>query len=238
MKAVGVIGGLGPMATIYYLEQVTKMTDAKKDQEHLKILMESIPDTPDRTHYILEKKGTSPLPSLIKAGQELTRLGAGFLAIPCVTAHYFYEPLCGALQIPVLSLCEDTAIEMSAKKIKRAGILATEGTIQSRVLEQVFEKYGIESVYPDSSAQQLVMEMIYGKIKKGTFPDREDIQIVKHSLLEKGAQKIVLGCTELSLLKKEYPLDTLYVDMLEILAQKTVLFSGAPLKEAYKNLIQ
>ena len=76
------------------------------------------------------------------------------------------------------------------------------------------------------------------KKKKGTFPDREDIQIVKHSLLEKGAQKIVLGCTELSLLKKEYPLDTLYVDMLEILAQKTVLFSGAPLKEAYKNLIQ
>ncbi len=238
MKAVGVIGGLGPMATIYYLEQVTKMTDAKKDQEHLKILMESIPDTPDRTRYILEKKGTSPLPSLIKAGQELTRLGAAFLAIPCVTAHYFYEPLCEALQIPVLSLCEDTAIEMSARNIKRAGILATEGTIQSRLLEQVFEKYGIESIYPDPGTQQLVMEIIYGKIKKGSFPDREDIQNVSHFLLERGAQKIVLGCTELSLLKRKYPLDALYVDMIEILAQKTVIFSGAPLKEAYKNIIQ
>lgn len=238
MKAVGVIGGLGPMATIYYLERITKMTDADKDQEHLKILLESIPDTPDRTDYILGKKEISPLPSLIKAGQELTRLGAGFLAIPCVTAHYFYDALSEALQIPILSLCEDTAKEMSAKKIERAGILATEGTIQSRLLEQEFKKFGIESVYPDPGMQQLVMEIIYGRIKKGTFPDREDILKVSHSLLEKGAQKIVLGCTELSLLKKKIPLDALYVDMLEILAQKTVLFSGAPLKKEFKNVIQ
>lgn len=238
MKAVGVIGGLGPMATIYYLEQITKMTDAKKDQEHLKIFMESIPDTPDRTAYILGKSTASPLPAFIKAGQELASLGAGFLAIPCVTAHYFYEQLCENLQIPVLSLCVDTAKEIAAKKVKKAGILATGGTIQGRLLEQEFERYGIESVYPDPVMQRLVMEIIYDKIKRGTYPDREDIVKISHSLLEKGAQKIILGCTELSLLKKKFPLDALFVDMLEILAQKTVLFSGAPLKEAYKNIIQ
>lgn len=238
MKAVGVIGGLGPMATIYYLEQITKMTDAKRDQEHLKILLESNPDTPDRTEYILGKKTANPLPVLIKAGRELAGLGADFLTIPCITAHYFYEPLCEALPIPVLSLCADTARELAAKKIRKVGILATWGTIRGRILEQEFEKYDIESIYPEPDTQQLVMDIIYDDIKKGTFPQEEQIRSICHSLLEKGAEKIILGCTELSLLKKEFHLTAPYVDPLEVLAQKTVLFSGAPLKEMYQDVIQ
>lgn len=238
MKAAGVIGGLGPMATIYYLEQITNMTDAKTDQEHLKILLQSIPDTPDRTEYILGKNTTSPLPAFIKAGRELASLGAGFLTIPCVTAHYFYKPLCEALPIPVLSLCTDAAKEIAAKKIKKVGILATGGTIRGRILEQEFETYGIESIYPEPGMQQLVMNIIYENLKKGTFPDEETVHRISHSLLEKGAEKIILGCTELSLLKKEFQLTAPYVDLLEILAQKTVLFSGAPLKEMYQDIIQ
>lgn len=238
LKTAGVIGGLGPMATVHYLERVTAMTDAHRDQDHIKICVLSIPQTPDRTEFISGESEKDPLPALIRAGYSLTAMGADFVTIPCVTAHYFYRHISEALEIPVLSLCGEIAAGIAEKNITKVGILATDGTLESKVLEREFERTGVDVIYPKSDMQRTVMDIIYKQIKSGTTADRESFLEIAHFLQKKGAQKVILGCTELCLLKKEFKLSPFYVDVLEVLAQKTVLYARAPLKAEYKDVIQ
>lgn len=238
LKTIGVIGGLGPMATVYYLEQITRMTDAKRDQDHPRIIMVSIPNTPDRTEYILDKGKKSPLPCLIRAGKDLVRMGVDFITVPCVTAQYFYQELCEALCVPVISLCANIADEIAARQIQTVGILGTNGTIHSHVLEREFEKVGVAVVVPDQEGQHIIMRIIYEQVKNGCKADMENFYQVSNSLLEFGAEKIILGCTELSLLTKQIKERTHYVDVLEVLAQKAVRLSGATLRDEYENVIR
>ncbi len=238
MKTIGVIGGLGPMATVQYLEMVTKMTDVTRDQEHPRLLLTSIPDTPDRTEFILGKSEESPLAHMIQAGLQLAKMGADFIAVPCVTAQFFYEELSVALPIPVISLCGNVAEDIAAKGIGKVGLLATSGTIESQVLAQEFAKAGVEAIAPEPEEQELVMTVIYDQIKKGDSVNWNMVNRVRDSLLDRGAEKLILGCTELSLLKKEKELDSQYVDVLEVLAQKTVIASGASLKQEYREIVR
>lgn len=247
MKTIGIIGGLGPMATVYFMELITRMVDVKTDQEHPKIFLQSIPDTPDRTAYILGQSKESPLPVLIKAGRELAIMGAEFITIPCVTAQYFYTELCEALDIPVLSLCGNIAKDIAQKQIKKVGIMATSGTIQSKVLEKEFRDIGVDVEIPTAAMQEEVMQIIYQQVKRGAPINWDSFLRVASSLQEQGVERIILGCTELSVLKKEARcernpmlhevLDHLCVDVLEVLAQKAVLESGAPLKKEYWDVI-
>lgn len=237
MKTIGVIGGLGPMATVYYLEMVTKMTDASKDQQHPRIVLQSIPDTPDRTDYIIGKSKENPLPHLLRAGKQLQQMGADFIAIPCVTAQYFYEEIERELEVPVISLCGDIAEDMAEKKISSVGLLATSGTIESKVLETKFLEKGIQVHVPKAEDQRKVMELIYHQIKEGKPVDWENFYQVSDSLLQK-AERLILGCTELSLLKKERELPSYYVDVLQVLAQKTLLAAEVPILPQYKDLIR
>lgn len=237
MKTIGVIGGLGPMATVYYLELITKMADVSCDQEHPRIVLKSIPDTPDRTAYILGKSEENPLPFLLETGKELVAMGADVITIPCITAQYFYEEIKNSLEVPVISLCGNIAEDMSRKEIQKVGILATSGTIESQVLEKSFHNKGIQTVVPDAELQQAVMKIIYEQIKAGKEVDLQLFLSVSESLLQKGAQRLILGCTELSLIKKVHELDDTYVDVLEVLAQKAVLYSGTSLKPEYSDII-
>lgn len=236
MKTIGIIGGLGPMATVYYLELITRMTEAERDQEHPRILLEMIPDTPDRTGFILGRESRSPFPYLLRAGEELAGMGADFITVPCITAQYFYEELSASLPVPVVSICRDLAADMEEKRIGKVGLLATDGTIQSKVLEKEFINAGVEVIVPLAEEQHTVMGLI-GQIKKGNAIDWHTFDEVSRSLLTRGAEKLVLGCTELSLLKRERELPRCYVDVLEVLAQKAVLLSGAVLRKKYKNVI-
>ena len=102
MKALGVIGGLGPLATAYFYELVTNMTDVTCDQDHIEILIHSRPQIPDRTGYIIGKSDKSPLPQMIEVGHSLEREGAQILAIPCITAHYFHEELTKNINVPII----------------------------------------------------------------------------------------------------------------------------------------
>lgn len=247
MKTIGVIGGLGPMATVYFLECITRMTAAGRDQEHPRVYLESMPDIPDRTDFILGKSGDNPLPLMIQAGKSLERIGADFIAMPCVTAHYFYDALSRELQIPLIPLTRLLAEDIRKKGIRRVGVIATSGTLDSRALETELEGQGIECVVPDAALQEVVMDIIYGQIKKDALIQWKDVERVCHALKEQGGEKIILGCTELPLLKKSvwqaendalsHMLFGECIDVLEVLAQKAVLESGAALKEAYQDVI-
>ena len=109
MKILGVIGGLGPMATVYFLQLLTQMSEAQTDQEHMEILIHSKPRIPDRTRYILGQSKESPLPGMIQVGRQLAEQGAEILAIPCITAHYFHRQLEEGIGIPVINAIEETA---------------------------------------------------------------------------------------------------------------------------------
>ncbi|MDD5949259.1 MAG: amino acid racemase [Lachnospiraceae bacterium] len=232
MKRLGVIGGLGPMATVYFLQLVTAMSDVKTDQEHIPIRMQSIPDTPDRTAYILDHSKANPLPTLLQAGQRLKEQGAEYIAIPCVTAHYFQETLCREIGLPVIDLLSETVREFQRQQVRKVGILATSGTITSRILQNALEKEGIAVCVPGRVQQQQVMEIIYDQIKAGKPADVERFLEIGCQLKAQGAEKLLLGCTELSLLKRDFGprLTKDYVDVLEILAQAVIAYNDIPVR--------
>lgn len=233
MKRLGVIGGLGPMATAYFFELLTGMTDVKKDQEHMQILIQSIPNTPDRTAYILNSNSPDPLPYMVKAGKDLKQQGADYLAIPCVTAHYFYEELKKQIGLPIIPLLNETAYEFQRLNINKVGILATSGTISCGLLQDILQIHGIKSVLPNDKEQKIIMKLIYEQIKAGKKADMISFYEVTEQLKKRGAQKLLLGCTELSLLKRDYFLETEFADVLEILAKASIVYNGLEVKENY-----
>ena len=232
MKALGVIGGMGPMATAYFLQLIIAMTDVDKDQKHIPIYMQSIPGTPDRTAYILDHTKENPLPALIAAGQNLKEQGAEYIAIPCVTAHYFHEILEKEIGLPVIALPKEAAVEFQRQNITRVGILATSGTVKSRLVQNVLKEHGIEAVIPDESEQQMLMSIIYDQIKAGRPINIEQFLKLGKHLKAKGAERILLGCTELSLIKRDFKaqLTSVYVDVLEVLARAVISYNRLPLR--------
>ena len=234
---LGVIGGLGPMATAYFMELITDMTDAATDQEHLRMLIYSAPSIPDRTRYILDNTCENPLPEMLRIGNLLVQQGAQRIAIPCVTAHYFFEELESGIPVPVINGVRETALHLKNHGVTKVGIMATDGTIKSRVFHRELEKQGIEAVVPSSHRQADVMRLIFDDIKAGKPADMQRFANVAKELQENGAQAIILGCTELSLIKRSHTIGAGFLDAMEILAQQTVLQCGKPLKEKYRSLI-
>lgn len=236
-KVLGVIGGLGPVATANFIELVATMTDAATDQEHLEMIVFNTPSIPDRTGYILDNTKPSPLGQMADIGTKLASLGADYIAIPCMTAHYFYEPLSQKVPVPIIHALEETVLHLRAHGIHRVGIMATDGTIASRIFHRVLEKHGMEPVTPDVSAQADMMHLIYRNIKAGLPPEMNRFDRVRDALIQDGAQAIILGCTELSLIKRDHPIGPGFINTLEVLAQQSVIRCGLKLKEEYTCLI-
>lgn len=236
-KILGVIGGLGPLATARFMELVVEMTDTATEQENLDMIIYNFPSIPDRTGYILGSNLRSPLPGLLSAGRALARDGASQIAIPCVTAHYFYEELSAAIQAPIINGIKETVAHLKANGITAAGIMATDGTIVSGLFTKALLDADIRPVLPSAQRQADVMHLIYRNIKAGKPAELERFRAVQAELLEHNAQAIILGCTELSLIKRDYAIGTGFLDAMEVLAQQAVLRCGKPLKQEYRCLI-
>lgn len=235
-KILGVLGGLGPMATAYYLELMIKMTDAATDQEHLQSIVMNFPTVPDRTAFILGRSQESPLEPMIALGQQLKSMGAGVIATPCITAHYFHKELQEGIGLPMIHGIECIARQLSRSGITRVGLMATDGTVQSGIFQRQVEEQGMELILPDEEGQASVMTLIYDQVKAGKKPELKLFEAVKQQLRSKGAQVVVLGCTELSMLKKENLLGSGILDALEVLAQESLIACGKPLKSEYQTL--
>lgn len=236
MKTLGVIGGLGPMATAYFMQLVTQMTDAETDQKHIRVLVASNPSIPDRTKYICGESKESPVPKMASEGRFLKESGAEVLTIPCVTAHYFHEELEKEIGLPIIHAMEETAKYLKERHIDTVGIMATDGTIKSGVFQATLEKYGIKVVVPDADRQKLVMEIIYKEVKAGKSVNMHLFYSVARQLRAKGAEVILLGCTELSVIKRDNRLKSGYLDVMEVLAMRAVSECGK-LRKEYRELI-
>ena len=137
---LGIIGGLGPMATAYFMELLINMTDAKCDQDHLEMIIYNCPSIPDRTAYILGKSNANPVVPIIKIGKKLKEQNVDCISIPCITAHYFHDEIEEKTGCKVIHAIRDTSYMLKEAGLTKIGIMATDGTIQSRIFQNEIEK--------------------------------------------------------------------------------------------------
>ena len=226
MSTLGILGGLGPMASVYFYELLTAHTRATCDHDHIDLLISSRASTPDRTAFILGKSPCNPAPVMAQEAERLVRAGADLLAIPCNTAHTFYETVQSATDVPVLNIIRLTAAYCQSLGISRVGVLATEGTVASGAYKTELDKHGIAYRIPDADGQRALMDIIYGQIKRGLVPDVDRFLSVANGLFADGCERVILACTELSLLKRDFLRDPRFIDSMEVLALAAIRRTG------------
>ena len=226
-KVVGVLGGMGPEATAHFFARVIDLTPAEKDQEHLRIIIDNNPKIPDRTEAILTRDRSLPI-TLIETAKNLERAGADFIAIPCNTAHYFYDDLARAVYIPILHMIREVvnAAITSLPECKKVGLIATTGTIISGLYQKEFQKTDIKIMTPDSQSQARVMDAILRiKAKRSKSRARKEITKAASQLIESGAQALIVGCTDVPLVIRTSDFSVPVFDSTAILAEATVKFA-------------
>ncbi len=226
MKTIGILGGMGPLASADLYQKITKNTCASKDQEHLHILIDSNPAIPDRTGFLLSG-GEDPLPELLRTLHRLEKAGAELLLLPCNTAHFFYPQLQEAAGVPILNMLEETANYLATQMPGEVfGVLSTDGTLQTGILSHYLDAHGLAHCCPEQT-QPLVMQFIYEGIKKNNFTlGTAGLMQAAAELRQKGATKFILGCTELSVAASIYPFSNDFVDPLLILARRAIQAAG------------
>lgn len=226
---VGIVGGVGPEASNKFCEFLVKYKNAKSDQENISFLHYCNPQIPDRTEFILGN-GVDPTPEFIESCKLLQNSGADFLVIPCNTAHYFLPEIQKHVSIPILDMTKLLIKKILEENppIRKIGILATTGSIKARIYQEYFERLGIESILPSEEEQEnLVMHAVYGangiKAGKKTIAKKKLIDIA-HRLIERGAEVLVLGCTEIPLVLKQKDFDIKLFDPMAISAKEIIRY--------------
>jgi aspartate racemase len=223
-KIIGILGGMGPEATIDLFYKIIKFTSAEKDQDHLRIIIDNNPKIPDRTAAIL-RKGEDPLLALQETARNLEKAGADFIIIPCNTAHYFLPSIQESVKIPILNMIEETAKETQKRipQIQKVGLLASIGVYETKIYYQCFKKFNIEVISPEEKDKEEVMNAIYA-VKAGDLSNEVKGNIIKiaQKLIDKGAEAIIAGCTEIPLILKEGDISVPIIDPTQILAKAAV----------------
>lgn len=231
---VGVIGGVGPLATAYFLNHVVRLTVADRDQDHVDMIVLNHATIPDRTAFILGASGEDPGPVLARDAQRLEAFGADFLVMPCNTAHYFTQQVIDSITVPFVSIIATTvdAARERVPGLQAVGLLATSGTASSGVYQDAFDAHGVATLTPGESDQAIVSSIIYDQVKAGLPADLHALRGVVERLAARGAQVVVLGCTELSVVAVDHGLltDPLYIDSTDQLARATIRHAGGTVR--------
>lgn len=231
-KLVGVIGGMGPVATQLFYKMITDMTLAQCDQEHLNLIIYSDASIPDRTTAILNGDYNHIYAQLLADAKMLEGNGCAAICIPCNTAHFFADMIQSELRIPIIHMIKET----SEKVAKEAGdgkvaILGTDGTIKTELYQHQLKQVGVEGFILPKDMQEIVMYEIYDRVKKGKPGDERQWDILDGFLNKSGCKNAILACTELSVIKEELFLSDFYIDPMQILARAAIEFSGKSIIE-------
>lgn len=226
-KIVGILGGMGPEATVDLFQKIVAATPAKTDQEHLRIIIDNNPKIPNRQAAVLEG-GDDPTPTLVSTARNLEKAGADFLVMPCNAAHLFYKAVAEAVRIPVLHIADETVAEALSRfpELESVGILASTATIQLRLYHDRFESKGIAALSPSQEEQEKVQAAIFS-VKAGDKGPavREAVREVGESLIARGAQLLVTACTELPLVLQDGDASVPVLDPTLCLALAAVRFA-------------
>lgn len=226
-KILGIIGGMGPEASALLYMKMIKATKVKKDQEHYRIIIDSNPKIPDRTRAILGL-GESPVPYIISTAKNLEKMGVDIACIPCMTSHYFFDEIQAGVNMKIMNAFEElnSYLKENYKGIQNIGVLATTGTKNTKIFEKYLKDMNI--IYPDDRYQDdYVMEAIYGEgtgIKSGVTEGRPVELLIEagEHLIGKGAEVVILGCTEIGLVLRKDSLSKPSVDPMDVMAEAMV----------------
>jgi len=220
-RVIGILGGMGPLATAELFRRIVEKTPAKRDQEHPRIIIYNNPKIPDRTAFILGK-GEDPRPELIDSARKLESWGADFIIMPCNTAHFFTETIQRAINIPLVSMVEETAEAVRRMGLRKVGLLATDGTIKGLVYHRALLSHGVEIAVPGRKDQELVMKAIYEGVKAGNVELGRKLLLDVARRLERRVDGIIAGCTEVSVALKPEDLKVPLIDPMDVIAERAV----------------
>ena len=239
-KVIGILGGMGPAASVDFYRRLVTSTVAARDQDHLAVLIDGSPDVPDRTAFIVGE-GPDPSPALIRKARLLEASGAQLLVMACNTAYVFAPQVAAAVGVPLVDVPQEAAAYIRARmpSIRRVGLLATTGTVRSRLYQLAFAAQGIDALVPSETDQRdLVMEAIYGEkgVKSGAdlgLPWRL-VQEAGQRLVDHGAEAVLLACTELSVLFADTvsPWSPPVFDVAQVAAERVIALAGGEVVEA------
>ncbi len=227
-KIIGVLGGMGPKATIEFFAQIVGRTRAKREQDHLRVLIDNNPKVPERMKAILHG-GESCLPELVRSARALQRAGADFIVIPCVTVHYFHGALQKRTSLPVLHIIEETVKRVRRKHagVRRVGLLATIGTIRAGLFHKALAGTKLELLVPCDQAQAKLIRAVHAiKADGATTQARTLVRRAAQDLLDRGADLVIAGCTEVPLVLKDGDLPVPVIDPVAILADAAIERAG------------
>lgn len=224
-KIVGIIGGMGPEATVDFMARIIKATPARDDGDHIRMLVDNNPKIPSRIRAIIDGNGESPIPCLQDMACRLAAWGAHFLAMPCNTAHYYHREIQAATTIPLLDMV-DLAVRAVISRnpgIESVGLLASTAVIQLKLYEKRFADSGLTLLAPADPIQKDLMRAIR-KIKTGHYGpgEVETIQAAADHLHARGAAALLVACTELSIIGRRITSTPAVFDSSQILAQAVI----------------
>ena len=231
-RTVGVLGGLGPAATVDFLDKVVRATPAARDQDHVRMLVDVNPAVPCRNAAVAGR-GPSPGPTLAEMARGLEAGGADFLVMVCNTAHAYADDIRTAAAVPFVSIVDET-VDASLRLrpgLRAAGVLASSGCLEAGLYEAAFEGRGVRALSLDSAGRAAFMEVL-GRIKGGSTDAavRAEMRRLALALTEQGAELIVAGCTEIPLVLGAGDVPVPLVSSTDVLVERTLAYAfGEPL---------
>lgn len=231
MYKLGVIGGMGPLATVKFYDKIVLNTEAHNDNEHIDLIVLNHSTMPDRTKCIIENKDIEFLNEIKKDLEILERIGIDVVAIPCNTSHYFYDEFKNFTNLKIINMIEETILEIKRRGIKQVAVFGTLGTINSKVYNKYAKENGIEVKELSLEDKKTVMDIIYKIKETNNLESKDFVEILNRYCNDKTIG--IVACTELSLLDIPENLNT--IDALDVLVNKSIEYSGAKIKNKYKN---
>ena len=227
MYKLGVIGGMGPLATVKFYDKIVLNTEAHNDNEHIDLIVLNHSTMPDRTKCIIENKDTEFLNEIKKDLEILERIGIDVVAIPCNTSHYFYDEFKKLTDLNIINMIEETILEVKKSGVNKISIFGTLGTLNSKVYEKYAKEYGLEIKEVSEADKQAVMDIIYNIKETNNLNNKQFTDILNRYCDNETVG--IIACTELSLLDIPENINT--VDALNVLVKRSIELSGAGVKK-------
>ena len=233
-RKIGILGGMGVEATLALMTRVHAGTDAEDDQDHIPMIVDMNPQVPSRIRHLIEKDGPDPGPVLAQMAANLEHAGAAVLAMPCNTAHLYASQIEENVGISLLNMPKLASAKAAAgmKKGATIGILASPATNSTGLFEDFLSPYGVHAAYPEN--EDGILAAIRSIKKSG--PTQADVTLLEKEaalLVERGAERIIVGCSEFSLISKDLGCAVPVLDTLDVLASAIIAFSGARIKRSH-----
>jgi len=229
-KTVGVIGGLGPAATLDFFDRILKRTKAVRDQDHLRLIIDNNTKIPDR-NVAARGEGPLPGPAIAATAKRLQEAGAEVIVMACNTAHEHEAEIRAAISVPFINMIDETVRVVADLRPAKAGVLAGDACLRAELYQKALRKAGIEPVLLGAESQKTIMELIY-RIKAGDVGEtvRRSMATLARKLEAQGAEVVIAGCTEVPIVMTADDIDGELISSTDVLVERTIEFAGAELR--------